>query len=248
MLAILRIIIVIFYCIFGSLAGILICLTSPRNPKHVMTFGRMYGKLSHVFGIKMVYRIPEEAKHYGSCVYVGNHQNNYDMITMSNAVQPRTVTVGKRSLIWIPFFGQLYWISGNILIDRSNRSKAHNTITQVADQIKKRNISVWMFLEGTRSRGRGMLPFKTGAFHAAMAAGVPVVPVCVSTTQGRIKLNRWNNGVVIVEMLPPVDTSKYTREQVRELAEDCRQMMIKRIAELDKEVVEMEKQKGRKDA
>lgn len=248
MLAILRIIIVIFYCIFGSLAGILICLTSPRNPKHVMTFGRMYGKLSHVFGIKMVYRIPEEAKHYGSCVYVGNHQNNYDMITMSNAVQPRTVTVGKRSLIWIPFFGQLYWISGNILIDRSNRSKAHNTITQVADQIKKRNISVWMFPEGTRSRGRGMLPFKTGAFHAAMAAGVPVVPVCVSTTQGRIKLNRWNNGVVILEMLPPVDTSKYTREQVRELAEDCRQMMIKRIAELDKEVVEMEKQKGRKDA
>ncbi|MBT0421699.1 1-acylglycerol-3-phosphate O-acyltransferase [Morganella morganii] len=248
MLAILRIIIVIFYCIFGSLAGILICLTSPRNPKHVMTFGRMYGKLSHVFGIKMVYRIPEEAKHYGSCVYVGNHQNNYDMITMSNAVQPRTVTVGKRSLIWIPFFGQLYWISGNILIDRSNRSKAHNTITQVADQIKKRNLSVWMFPEGTRSRGRGMLPFKTGAFHAAMAAGVPVVPVCVSTTQGRIKLNRWNNGVVIVEMLPPVDTSKYTREQVRELAEDCRQMMIKRIAELDKEVIEMEKQKGRKDA
>ncbi|NIH17312.1 1-acylglycerol-3-phosphate O-acyltransferase [Morganella morganii] len=248
MLAILRIIIVIFYCIFGSLAGILICLTSPRNPKHVMTFGRMYGKLSHVFGIKMVYRIPEEAKHYGSCVYVGNHQNNYDMITMSNAVQPRTVTVGKRSLIWIPFFGQLYWISGNILIDRGNRSKAHNTITQVADQIKKRNISVWMFPEGTRSRGRGMLPFKTGAFHAAMAAGVPVVPVCVSTTEGRIKLNRRNNGVVIVEMLPPVDTSKYTRELVRELAEDCRQMMIKRIAELDKEVIEMEKQKGRKDA
>ncbi|RUT66868.1 1-acyl-sn-glycerol-3-phosphate acyltransferase [Morganella morganii] len=248
MLAILRIIIVIIYCIFGSLAGILICLTSPRNPKHVMTFGRMYGKLSHVFGIKMVYRIPEEAKHYGSCVYVGNHQNNYDMITMSNAVQPRTVTVGKRSLIWIPFFGQLYWISGNILIDRGNRSKAHNTITQVADQIKKRNISVWMFPEGTRSRDRGMLPFKTGAFHAAMAAGVPVVPVCVSTTQGRVKLNRWNNGVVIVEMLPPIDTSKYTREQVRELAEDCRQMMIKRIAELDKEVIEMEKQKGRKDA
>ena len=101
-----------------------------------------------------------------------------------------------------------------------------------------------MFPEGTRSRGRGMLPFKTGAFHAAMAAGVPVVPVCVSTTQGRIKLNRWNNGVVIVEMLPPVDTSKYTREQVRELAEDCRQMMIKRIAELDKEVIEMENKRA----
>ncbi|OBU13087.1 1-acylglycerol-3-phosphate O-acyltransferase [Morganella psychrotolerans] len=244
MLAILRIIIAVIYCIIGSVAGILICLTSPRNPKHVMTFSHMYGKLSYVFGIKVVYRIPDYVKSAGSCVYVANHQNNYDMATMSNAVQPRTVTVGKRSLIWIPFFGQLYWLSGNILIDRANRSKAHNTISQVADQIKKRNISVWMFPEGTRSRGRGMLPFKTGAFHAAIAAGVPVIPVCVSTTEGRIKLNRWNNGVVIVEMLPAIDTSKYTREQVRELAEDCRQMMVRRVAELDQEVAEMDKKMG----
>ena len=248
MLYIFRLIITVIYSILVCVFGSIYCLFSPRNPKHVATFGHMFGRLAPLFGLKVECRKPTDAESYGNAIYIANHQNNYDMITMSNAVQPRTVTVGKRSLIWIPFFGQLYWISGNILIDRSNRSKAHNTITQVADQIKKRNISVWMFPEGTRSRGRGMLPFKTGAFHAAMAAGVPVVPVCVSTTQGRIKLNRWNNGVVIVEMLPPVDTSKYTREQVRELAEDCRQMMIKRIAELDKEVVEMEKQKGRKDA
>lgn len=68
-----------------------------------------------------------------------------------------------------------------------------------------------MFPEGTRSRGRGLLPFKTGAFHAAIAAGVPVIPVCVSTTSNKIKLNRLNNGLAIVEMLPPVDISHYGR-------------------------------------
>ncbi|WP_204271450.1 1-acyl-sn-glycerol-3-phosphate acyltransferase, partial [Citrobacter freundii] len=68
---------------------------------------------------------------YGPSIYIGNHQNNFDMVTMSNAVQPNTVTVGKKSLVFIPFFGQLYWITGNILIDRGNRSKAHSTITQV---------------------------------------------------------------------------------------------------------------------
>ena len=95
-----------------------------------------------------------------------------------------------------------------------------------------------MFPEGARSRGRGLMPFKTGAFHAAIAAGVPIVPICVSTTSGNINLNRWNNGHVIVEMLAPVDTSKYGKENVRELAAHCRELMEAKIAELDAEVAQ----------
>lgn len=243
MLALIRTIIVIIYTILVCVGGAIYCLFSPRNPKHVMTFGHMFGRLSVVFGIKVINRVPEKAKKYGPSIYIGNHQNNYDMVTMSNGVVPRTVTVGKKSLVLIPFFGFLYWITGNILIDRANRSKAHNTISQVADQIKKHQISVWMFPEGTRSRGRGLLPFKTGAFHAAIAAGVPIVPVCVSSTQGRIKLNRWNNGHVIIEMLEPIDTKNYSRDQVRELAQLCHDLMEAKIKELDEEVAEMNKQK-----
>ncbi|MDE1482134.1 1-acylglycerol-3-phosphate O-acyltransferase [Xenorhabdus bovienii] len=243
MLAIIRGIIVFLLSILICLLGSIYCLFSPRNPGHVMTFGHAFGKLHKVFGIKMLERIPEEAKQYGPSIYIGNHQNNYDMVTMSNAVQPRTVTVGKKSLLFIPFFGPLYWLTGNILINRENRSKAHGTISQVVQQIKKRHISVWMFPEGTRSRGRGLLPFKTGAFHAAIAAGVPIVPVCVSSTHDRIKFNRWNNGTVIVEMLPPIDTTKYTKEQVRQLAEHCRQMMQAKIEELNNEVEVMDKRR-----
>ncbi|PHM39868.1 bifunctional L-3-phosphoserine phosphatase/1-acyl-sn-glycerol-3-phosphate acyltransferase [Xenorhabdus mauleonii] len=243
MLAIIRGIIVILFTILVFIFGGIYCLFSPRNPRHVMTFGHAFGKLHKIFGIKLLERIPADARQYGPSIYIGNHQNNFDMITMSNAVQPRTVTVGKKSLVFIPFFGQLYWLTGNILIDRNNRTKAHGTISQVVEQIKKHQISVWMFPEGTRSRGRGLLPFKTGAFHAAITAGVPIVPVCVSTTHGNIKLNRWNNGSVIVEMLPPIDTTKYTKEQVRELAEHCRQLMQNKIEELDKEVSELNKQK-----
>ncbi|MDE9445609.1 1-acylglycerol-3-phosphate O-acyltransferase [Xenorhabdus bovienii] len=243
MLAIIRGIIVFLLSILICLLGSIYCLFSPRNPGHVMTFGHAFGKLHKVFGIKMLERIPEEAKQYGPSIYIGNHQNNYDMVTMSNAVQPRTVTVGKKSLLFIPFFGPLYWLTGNILINRENRSKAHGTISQVVQQIKKRHISVWMFPEGTRSCGRGLLPFKTGAFHAAIAAGVPIVPVCVSSTHDRIKFNRWNNGTVIVEMLPPIDTTKYTKEQVRQLAEHCRQMMQAKIEELNNEVEVMDKRR-----
>src|SRR5471032_2036200 len=240
MLFILRLILVVIYSILLSILGCVYCLFSPRNPKHVATFGHMFGRLAPVLGITVEKRIPPEAAHYGNCIYIANHQNNYDMVTAASMVQPRTVTVGKKSLLWIPFFGQLYWLTGNLLIDRENSSRAHGTISEIVRQIKKKNVSIWMFPEGTRSRGRGLMPFKMGAFYAAIAAGVPVVPICVSNTSNKIKLNRWSNGLVIVEMLPPIDTSQYGKERLRELSNHCHQIMADKIAELDAEVAARE--------
>lgn len=240
MLLILRAIIVTVYCLLVCLLGSVYCLFSPRNPRHVSTFGHLFGRLSSVFGLKVEIRKPANAANFGKCIYIANHQNNYDMVTAAKVVQPRTVTVGKKSLMWIPFFGQLYWLAGNLLIDRDNRAKAHGTIAQVVEAFEKQEISIWMFPEGTRSRGRGLLPFKTGAFHAAIAAGVPIVPICISTTSGKINLNRWNNGHVIIEMLDPIDSSGYSKEQVRELAAHCHELMKAKIEQLDAEVAELD--------
>lgn len=240
MLAIVRSIIAVIYCLLVCILGSIYCLFSPRNPRHVATFGHLFGRLAPVFGLRVELRLPPGAESHPPAIYIGNHQNNFDMVTAASIVQPPTVTVGKKSLLWVPFFGPLYWLAGNLLIDRDNRAKAHGTLTQVVEQIHKRKVSIWMFPEGTRSRGRGLLPFKTGAFHAALAAGVPVIPVCVSTTHNKVKLNRWDNGLVIVEMLPPVDTSGYDKNEVRKLATHCRDLMRAKIEELDKEVAERE--------
>lgn len=240
MLAIVRFIITILYSLLVCILGSIYCLFSPRNPRHVSTFGHLFGHLAPVFGLKVEMRLPENVASLPPAIYIGNHQNNYDMITAARSVQPETITVGKKSLLWIPFFGPLYWLTGNLLIDRENRAKAHSTLEQVVEQINKKQVSIWMFPEGTRSRGRGLLPFKTGAFHAAIAAGVPVIPVCVSNTHDKVRLNRWNNGLVIVEMLPPVDTSGYDKNEARKLATHCRDLMRDKIAQLDKEVAERE--------
>ncbi|WJT07313.1 1-acylglycerol-3-phosphate O-acyltransferase [Vibrio harveyi] len=235
MIALLRVFAVAIFAIVMFIGGCGYCLLSPRNPKHVFTFGRLFGKMSRVFGIKLELRIPEDAYSRGQHVYIANHQNNWDLFTVSSAVTPKVVTVGKKSLAWMPLFGQLYWLTGNILIDRANRSKAKGTIDQVVDSIKNSDVSVWMFPEGTRSRGRGLLPFKTGAFHAAIGAEVPIIPIVCSST-GHIKLNRWNNGHVIIEMLPPVSTEGYGKEGVRELANVCREEMKAKLEALDEEV------------
>lgn len=243
MIALLRLFAVAIFAVVMFVFGCGYCLLSPRNPKHVFTFGRLFGRMSRVMGIKLDLRIPENAYNRGQHIYIANHQNNWDLFTVSSAVTPKVVTVGKKSLVWMPLFGQLYWITGNILIDRANRSKAKGTIDQVVDSIKKSDVSVWMFPEGTRSRGRGLLPFKTGAFHAAIGAGVPIIPIVCSSTND-IKLNRWNNGHVIVEMLPPISVEGYSKENTRELSTICREQMIAKLAELDEEVAMLNGQKS----
>ncbi|MBY7733180.1 MULTISPECIES: 1-acylglycerol-3-phosphate O-acyltransferase [Vibrio] len=240
MIAILRIFALAIFAILMFVFGCGYCLLSPRNPKHVFTFGRYFGRMSKIFGMKLELRIPEDAYSRGQHVYVANHQNSWDLFTISSAVTPKVVTVGKKSLAWMPLFGQLYWLTGNILIDRANRSKAVGTIDQVVTSLKESDVSVWMFPEGTRSRGRGLLPFKTGAFHAAIGAGLPIIPIVCSSTGG-VKLNRWNNGHVIVEMLPPISTEDYDKSNVRQLANLAREQMAAKLEELDKEVVELNK-------
>ena len=236
MLKLLRIFIVTVCCILICVLGTVYSFIRFKNPSNVGIMARWFGRLHPLFGLKVEYRFPNSINKLSPAIYIGNHQNNYDMVTISYMVRPRTVSVGKKSLIWIPFFGILYWITGNIFLDRENRTKAHSTMAQLAHRINEDNLSIWMFPEGTRSRGRGLLPFKTGAFHAAISAGVPIIPVVCSTTHNKINLNRWNNGRVICEMLDPIDVSGYSKDNVRDLATYCHDLMEKRIAELDMEI------------
>ncbi|MCG9785675.1 1-acylglycerol-3-phosphate O-acyltransferase [Vibrio barjaei] len=242
MVAFLRCIAVAIFAVIMFVFGCGYCLLSPRNPKHVFTFGRYFGAMSKIFGIKLDLRLPEDAYKRGQHIYIANHQNNWDLFTVSSAVTPNVVTVGKKSLLWMPFFGQLYYLTGNILIDRANRSKAKGTIDQVVDSMKKSNLSVWMFPEGTRSRGRGLLPFKTGAFHAAIGAKTPIIPIVCSSTS-HLKLNKWDNGHIIVEMLPPISIEGYGKEDVRKLANVCREQMVEKLEQLDAEVAELNSKK-----
>ncbi|KUJ00868.1 1-acylglycerol-3-phosphate O-acyltransferase [Vibrio sp. MEBiC08052] len=243
MIALLRVFVVVIFALFMFIFGCGYCLLSPRNPKHVYTFGRLFARMSRLFGIKLELRLPENALQQTQSIYIANHQSNWDMFTVSAAVTPRVVTVGKKSLVWLPLFGQLYWLTGNILIDRANKAKAKGTIDQVVDSVKNSKVSVWMFPEGTRSRGRGLLPFKVGAFHAAIAAGVPVVPIVCSSTS-HLKLNRWNNGHVIVEMMAPIPTEGLHKEDVRHLAKECHKVMKEKLESLDQEVSVLNQGRG----
>lgn len=240
MLKVLRVIAVVVCAIVICLVGTLYALVRLRHPSSVGVVARMFGALHKLIGLKVITR--KKPAFNQPAIYIGNHQNNYDMLTIAAMVPERTVSVGKRSLIWIPFFGLVYWATGNVFIHREKRSSAISTMNRVAEVIRQKHISIWMFPEGTRSRGRGLLPFKTGAFHTAVAAGVPIVPVVCSTLHNKVDLNRWNNGVVICETLDPIDTTGYNRDNLKALIEKCHAIMQDKVIELDQQVAELERQ------
>jgi 1-acyl-sn-glycerol-3-phosphate acyltransferase len=232
LLAVIRVVLMTLALVIICSISIIYCLLRPFHRNNVYHTSRFLGKVPSLLGVEVEVRIPESVKNIGPAVWAANHQNSYDLFTHANAVLPGTVSVGKKSLKWIPFFGQMYWLTGNILIDRKNTNKAMNTIDLTADKIKKDKLSVWMFPEGTRSRGRGLLPLKTGAFRTAIQAGVPIVPICASNQVGTINLNRWDNGKIIIEFLEPIELNDGSRDNLRAVVNETHKLMYNKIEKL----------------
>lgn len=235
MLAFFRILLVTIALVLICFFSCVFCLFRPFHKNNAHLTCIYLGKVTKLLGLEVELRIPESIKYIESVVYVCNHQNTWDMFILAKAVRKNTVSVGKKSLIWMPFFGQMYWLTGNILIDRKNSNKAKDTIAQTANKINDDGLSVWLFPEGTRSYGKGILPFKTGAFRTAQQANVPIVPICASSSAD-IKLNRWNNGKIIIEFMEPIQVNEENGESIKSLAQQAQQTITEKFNELNEEV------------
>ena len=140
------------------------------------------------------------------CVFVGNHQSIMDVLVLGSVVPRRTVAVGKRELTKIPLFGWFFVRSGNLVIDRGNSEAAKKMLAAAGRRLKDEGLSVWFMPEGHRNAGPELLPFKTGAFRLAAAAGVPVVPVVAAPLKPIVDTERLeaHRGTLDVSVLEAV--------------------------------------------
>ncbi|MCM0613596.1 1-acylglycerol-3-phosphate O-acyltransferase [Marinobacter sediminum] len=165
-------------------------------------------------------------------VVIANHQHNDDLFVVGDLLPPRTVTVGKSSLVWVPFFGQVFWLGGNVILNRARSHKAISVMRATSDALARDRKSLWVFPEGTRSRGRGLQKFKKGAFHAAIASGAPVTIVCARQYQDKTIGWSGRREPVPVRILPPIETTGMTAEDIPDLMARCHQQMAEGIASL----------------
>ena len=236
MLIIIRIPLVLLWIALSALWGIIVGICRPFNPQNIKSMTRFLKYGTHIMGVKIKMKNKDLLETYTPCVFISNHQDNFDIFPGSYAIPDRTVSLGKRSIIYIPIFGIFYWLSGNILIDRSNKKKALRTMDEAAMAIKGKNTSVWIMPEGTRSRGRGLLPFKKGPFITAIKAGVPIIPVAISNYAGKLEFNKWDAGTILMEAQAPLSTVGKNLEDAEDLKNQAYHILKEAIARLDEEV------------
>ena len=236
MLYLLRMLLLALHFLFVGVAGLVIGLCRPFNPDNSRIFARLYSlPAAWLMRIKVKAEVGPLWDQPPGCVIVANHQSNFDLFILGQVVPRRTVAIGKKSLGWIPLFGQLFWLGGNVLVDRKHAYQARKAL-QVTTRILRGDTSIWIFPEGTRNPSEQLLTFKKGAFHMAVEAGVPIVPVCVSRYSRRLGLNSWRQRTVIVRSLPPIDTAGMSQQDLPALIEQCRTRMQQCIDRMEGEL------------
>ncbi|RYX99448.1 1-acyl-sn-glycerol-3-phosphate acyltransferase [bacterium] len=223
-----------FWMAVGCMIGLFNSITRWGDTELGKEYARFFSKKAlKVANIDIEYHGLENIEAAQPCIYTLNHQSNFDMALFGEVYPSNTVIIGKKELIWIPFFGLFYKSAGNIMIDRKKTSEAKSSLGQVVEEIKRRKVSVWIFPEGTRNTSKTLLPFKKGPFHMAIAAQVPVVPLISSTLSKALNWDekKMPGGKMVVKILPPIYTNGMTEKDVDTLTQTVRQKMQEALDE-----------------
>lgn len=161
-------------------------------------------------------------------IYVSNHTSALDIFIGISQGPLGTVGVAKKEVVFYPFFGQLYWLSGHLRLDRADREKALDAMKELEQLVREHGLSIWMWPEGTRSRDGRLLPFKKGIWHLAVSTGLPVVPVVVAGAQ-----RAWVKGSLAIRptqidctVLPAIDTSGWKDRPMEEVLQELHGMFV----------------------
>ncbi len=127
-------------------------------------------------------------------------------------------------------------LSKTVFIERSSRTQAVAAFDKAAEQMHSNRQSVYIFPEGTRSYYDypDLLAFKKGAFHLAIQAQVPIVPVVVANYSNVLNVKRkiFRPGTIPARVLEPIATRGKTKEDVDALLQEVREKMLAALKEL----------------
>jgi putative phosphoserine phosphatase/1-acylglycerol-3-phosphate O-acyltransferase len=140
-------------------------------------------------------------------VFVFNHQSSLDTLAVASLLRRDFTGVAKKEAARDPRFAPLGALIDVVYIDRANSQRAREALAPVVDRLRG-GTSIAIAPEGTRTPTPRLRPFKKGAFHIAMQAGVPLVPI-VLRNAGQLM---WRGEAVIhagtlqVTVLEPIQT------------------------------------------
>jgi putative phosphoserine phosphatase/1-acylglycerol-3-phosphate O-acyltransferase len=167
-------------------------------------------------------------------VFIFNHQSALDVLVLAGLLRRDFTGVVKREASRDPLFAPLGYLAGVAYVerDRGGKADAQAALAPALERLRE-GISVAIAPEGTRSATRRVGPFKKGAFHLAMQAGVPIVPIVIRNT-GDLMWRRSmvvRPGTVQVAVRPPVDVAGWKPDELDDRVAEVRQLFLDTLAD-----------------
>jgi putative phosphoserine phosphatase/1-acylglycerol-3-phosphate O-acyltransferase len=165
-------------------------------------------------------------------VFIFNHQSALDAILIAKMLRRDITGIGKQEIQRNPIFGPALTAAGLVFIDRADSARAIEALAPAVAALSEGR-SLAIAPEGTRSTTPRLGRFKKGAFHMAMQAGVPIVPVVFRNVLDALPKDALIVRPATIEavVLPPVDTSSWTVEDLDEQIETIRNQYLKVLAD-----------------
>jgi len=163
-------------------------------------------------------------------VFLFNHQSSIDMPVLGALVRRDLTGVAKKEAARDPRFAPLGALVDVAYVDRGNTTQARDALAPVVEKLRE-GVSIAIAPEGTRSPTPRLGRFKKGAFHIAMQAGVPVVPVVIRNA-GDVM---WKGspfirkGTIDVAVLEPIPTDTWTVEELNARIAEVRGLYLETL-------------------
>ena len=234
-LKLIRLFLATIVVIIGSLLTILRGLIYPFHPKNTQFFNTVVSPLLFkILNVKVTTEGKENLTPGCPAIFIGNHQSNLDMFVYGTLCIQGGVSVGKDNIKWIPFFGQAYWLAGNILIKRRDKKKSKESMIECKNAILNKGTSIFIFPEGTRNYGKGLKTFKKGPYYLAIDTKAPLVPISINTySKNGLDFNSLSPINIHIRIHPKIESGQFNHEDNPSLMTKTREIIESGIKKLD---------------
>ena len=210
----------------GLIKGV---LTLSRQEAADATFSSVGDLGAKMAGLDIAVKGKHNLEEIRPAVFCFNHQSAADFFIVMKLIRHDFTGIAKKELERTPF-GPIFKVLGAIFVDRSNKTKAIEAMKPAVEALKS-GISVAIAPEGTRSGSKALGPFKKGAFHLAMEAGVPIIPIVIKNAYMAMPkgTSMFKPTHIEVVVLDPIDTSLWKVKNINKHIEDVRELYLNEL-------------------
>lgn len=204
-------------------------ITMSRQEAANTTFASIGDLGSKMAGLEIAVKGKHNLEEIRPAVFCFNHQSAADFFIIMKLIRHDFTGIAKKELERTPV-GPIFKALGAIYVDRSNKAKAIEAMQPAVEALKS-GVSVAIAPEGTRSGSKALGPFKKGAFHLAIQAGVPIIPIVIKNAYMAMPkgTSMFKPTHIEVVVLDPVDTSLWKLRTINKHIEDVRNLYLNEL-------------------